>query len=188
MGVAHSRPESIPVQTIRVVASCTQGKTRSVPEDLRLGSISSGPLSERLVAWRGRLQKTREESIAAVQLYRGQHWVVVRELPAAAQQAGYHADLWVASAGYGLLPAEAPLRPYSATFSASDKDSVWRPGDGDRREVLRNWWNGLQTLAGWAAGTPRSLTALAAAAPDAIVLVIASPVYVTAIADGLRNG
>jgi hypothetical protein len=139
------------------------------------------------VMWKNRLQQSRVKPVAAVDLYQGQHWAVVRELPATAHAVGYQADLWVASAGYGLVPGEAQVRPYSATFAASEKDSVWRPGDGNRRTVLRTWWHGMQEMPGPYANAPRSLTALAGFSVDAVILVIASPAYIAAMADDLAG-
>lgn len=179
--------ETLPVRSVRIVASCTQGKRLPVPPDLRLGCISNRTLAGRLATWRNHLQRSEVEAVAAVDLYRGQHWAVVRELPDVARATGYRADLWVASAGYGLVAVDAQVRPYSATFTASEKDSIWRPGDGDRRTALRAWWNGLQEMPGPAAGAPRSLTALATMGSNAVLLVIASPAYLLAMADDLAG-
>jgi hypothetical protein len=187
MTEARSLTESPPVQAVRIVASCTHGKRLPVPPDLRLGSLSSQPLAGRLAAWKDRLQQSGAGSVAAVDLYRGQHWAVVRELPAVAQAVGYQAGLWVASAGYGLVPAAAQVRPYSATFAASEADSTWRPGDGNRHTVLRTWWRGLQQMPGPAPGAPRSLKALADLASEAVLLVIASPAYIAAMAEDLAE-
>jgi hypothetical protein len=186
MAQDRSLTESSPVQAVRIIASCTQSKRLPVPQDLRLGSISNKSLAGRLVTWKDRLQQSGAESVAAADLYRGQHWAVVRELPATVQTVGYRADLWVASAGYGLVPATAQVRPYSATFAASE-DSVWREGDGSRLAVLRAWWNGIQAMPGPEAGAPRSLTALAGMDSDAVILVIASPAYIAAMADDLAG-
>lgn len=172
---------------LRIVASCTQGKRYTVALDLRLREVPDGPIRERLACWKDRLRQSTVDPVAAVDLYRGQHWAVVRDLPLVAKAAGYRADLLVASAGYGLVSAEAKIRPYSATFAALEKDSVWRPFDGDRRTALRTWWAGLQTLPGFSAASPRSLTTLAGAAPDAVFLVIGSPAYIAAMADDLAG-
>jgi hypothetical protein len=102
-----------------------------------------------------------------------------------ATEAGFRANLWVASAGYGLIPAEAQVRPYSATFAASEEDGVWRSGDGDRRTAFRTWWNGLQARPD-GASLP-SLTSIACEVPDTIMLVIASPAYILAMADDLAG-
>lgn len=181
-------PEIPPVQAaLRIVASCTQGKKYPVTSDLRLGSLPKATLDERLAMWKDRLQQSTADVVAAIDLYRGQHWAVVRDLPAVAQAAGYRAELWVASAGYGLVPADTKIHPYSATFTGSDEDSVWKPIDGDRRTALRRWWSGLQTLPVSSTESPRSLEALAGATPDAVFLVIGSPAYMAAIADDLAG-
>jgi len=182
--MGHS--DVLPVRSIQIVASCTNGKRRFIPPDLRLGGISQ-PLSARLATWGDRLQRSGVAPVAVIDLYRGQHWAVVRELPAVADASGYRADLWVASAGYGLVRANAQIRPYSATFTTSAPDSVWRPSDGDRRATLRAWWGGLQALPVLAADTPRSLTELAGLSQHSAILVIASPAYVIAMADDLAG-
>jgi hypothetical protein len=186
MDQSRASTEISPVQTtLRIVASCTQGKRYPVTSDLRLGGIPKGPLDERLAKWKDHLQRSSANPVAAADLYRGQHWAIVRDLPAVAQAVGYRASLWVASAGYGLVSAEAKIRPYSATFAGSEEDSIWRPTDGDRRTALRKWWEGLQALPVFPAESPRSLTALADATPAAIFLVIGSPAYIAAMADDL---
>jgi len=82
--------------------------------------------------------------------------------------------LWVCSAGYGLIPADAPIRPYSATFAGPHPDSV--PGG---REGGAAWWS---ALAGWAGsgGGPRSLADLAAADGGARLLLALSAPYLAA--------
>jgi hypothetical protein len=173
------------VQTLHIIASCAQGKRCAAPPDLRLGSIPDGPLTERLAAWKVRLRQSKSDAFAAADLYRGQYWSVVRDLPTVAKEAGFRANLWVASAGYGLIPAEAQVHSYSATFIASEEDGVWRPGDGDRRTAFRIWWNGLQARPNGAVSP--SLTSIACEVPDTTILVIASPAYILAMADDLAG-
>jgi hypothetical protein len=175
------------VQAVHIIASCTQGKRSEVPRDLRLGSIGTGSVDQRLSAWKVRLQQSKAAPVAAVDLYRGQHWAVVRDLPIVAKAAGFRPILWVTSAGYGLIPEEAQVRPYSATFASSEEDSVWRPSDGDRRTALRTWWKGLQTLSASDPAVPRSLSTLAGTSSEAIFLVIASPAYLSAMAEDLAD-
>jgi hypothetical protein len=182
--MGHS--DVLPVRRVHIIASCTDGKRHPVSPDLRLGSISQ-PLSKRLAIWCDRLQRSGADPVAAVDLYRGQHWAIVRELPTTAAASGYGADLWVASAGYGLVCADAKIRPYSATFATSVHDSVWRPTDGNRHTALRAWWGGLQMMPDLKADAPRSLTALAGVSHDTAILVIASPAYVVAMADDLAG-
>src|SRR5439155_924306 len=78
------------------------------------------------------------EAVPALDLYGGEHWQVARSLPAHGVEGGREVKLWVSSAGYGLVPAEAPLRPYAATFSSAQADSVLRPGAP--MSDLTVWW------------------------------------------------
>lgn len=183
MGQRCTQPEPRPARSIRIIASCTQGKRCSVSPDLRLGTIPQGSLSQRFEAWRDRLQQSRIDRVAAIDLYRGQHWAVARELPVVAQSSGYQAELWIASAGYGLVSSKTQISPYSATFVSSEEDSVWRPGDGERRMALRAWWKSLQAIPGPSGS--RSIAALASESVEAIILVVASPSYVSAMAEDL---
>lgn len=181
-------PDISPVQpNLRIVASCTHGKRYPVSADLMLRGIPDRPLESRLADWKGRLCQSTADPVPAIDLYRGQHWAIVRDLPSVARGSGYHADLWVASAGYGLVSTDAKIRPYSATFAASEEDSVWRPIDGDRRTSLRAWWRGLQTIPAVLGESLRSLTSLATASPEAIFLVIGSPAYISAMAEDLQG-
>jgi hypothetical protein len=89
--------------------------------------------------------------------------------------------LWVASAGYGLVPFEALLRHYSATFSAGMPDSVIRRQDLQRGFTLRHWWNALAGKQGPVPDGPRTLSRVATRNRRAQMMVIGSPAYVSAL-------
>ena len=130
---------------------------------------------------------TTSVTLPAARLYAGAFWSVVSELPTIARERGIAASLFVASAGYGLVSAEAELKPYSATFSPGPDSVVADPLDRDSRaRGLREWW---QQLSSWKGPRghqgPRRLSQIAKRRPGASILVIASPVYVRAIADDL---
>ena len=98
--------------------------------------------------------------IAARDLYAGEHWMVACGLPDLA--GGGRIRLWVCSAGYGLIPADAPVRPYAATFTGGHPDSV--PGGADGATA---WWHALSLWEGPSSGQPRSIRELAAKEPAA---------------------
>jgi hypothetical protein len=166
--------------TVHVVVTCANRKTVPVPAGLRLDSVPrhSG-------AWRAREWIRRLAGLAGVpftaarDLYAGEHWMVARGLPGAAGHA--QVRLWVCSAGYGLIPADAQVRPYAAAFSGPE-DRV--PGGADG---ARQWW---QALAGWegpAPGQPRSITSLAAGDPSASFLLALSAAYLDACRDDIAT-
>jgi hypothetical protein len=109
----------------------------------------------------------------------------VRELPNLSAQAGVAIRVWVASAGYGLVPESACIRPYSATFRGRVADSVVRESDQRRGYRAKMWWEALgrKRALGWQA--PRRISALARRDPDARIVVIGSSGYISAMEDDL---
>jgi len=121
----------------------------------------------------------------ASELYAGDQWLIAKSLPDVARGNGLEANLWVCSAGYGLIPASAMIHPYSATFSASHPDSVRRldPGAG---AVISAWWDRLMEWRGPMPGSCRSLAELARTHPSRPILMVASPVYLGAMRGDLE--
>jgi hypothetical protein len=128
-------------------------------------------------------------------LYLGDHWAVVRELPVLARCAKVSASLWVASAGYGLVPESGFLRSYSATFAVGQADTVFPASAATskaRSAYAQAWWAALGQLSlpsrarssGSGRNPPgaRSVLELARLDPHARILVVASPDYVAAMA------
>lgn len=170
---------------IYIVASCTDRKRERPPAALRLRSVAPHAADDRAERWWDRLHDHRSPTTIASDLYVGDHWTVVRSLPEVARAAGYRAELWVASAGYGLIPASASVRSYSATFGGRHPDSVAPNGMGAlRTSVNRAWWTALCAFS-FTRGVPRSLAELAQDDPGAWIVVVASPDYVSAISNDL---
>jgi hypothetical protein len=168
MAVAKARQRAL-----HVVVTCAHRKTRPVPPSLRLGDLARR--GRRLTAdeWVARLEGDETPAVAARVLYAGEHWDVARRIDGH-QRDGRIATVWVASAGYGLIPVDAEVRPYSATFSSGHRDSV--PGGPSG---AAEWW---RTLAAWPgpAKAPRTLRDLASRQRGARVLVVLSPPYLAA--------
>jgi hypothetical protein len=167
--------------TVHVIVTCTSRKTRPVPPALRLDDVPGSGTAQRSREWISRLSGlTGVPLLAADRLYAGEHWMVSRSLPALAPGRGVR--LWVCSAGYGLIPAEARVRPYAAAFSGRP-DRV--PGGADG---ARQWW---QALAGWEGpdpGQPRSIRSLAAAVdPSACLILALSASYLDACRDDITE-
>src|SRR5437868_1959469 len=109
---------------LHILVSCTDRKRAAVSEELCLRTVPAKPIEERAKAWWLRITRHRGQAIPAMDLYAGDHWSVVRALPELAQRNSLKANLWVISAGYGLVPATACLLPYSATFAGNHPDTV----------------------------------------------------------------
>lgn len=164
---------------LHIVVTCTNRKRRPVPTRLLLRGVSGVRTETRIGQWTERLTSSDVDRVRAEDLYAGEHWDVARKLPASAS--GFaRTTLWVASAGWGLVPAAASIRPYSATFATGHADSV-PPG----REGTRAWWNAVAAWSGSSITGPRSLTELVAEHPRDRVLLVLSQTYFTACTDDL---
>lgn len=158
------------------MVACTDRKCLPAPSDLLLRH-HYGTGRVRLDTWIERLGRPTSSQIRAVDLYQGEHWRVASRLPELAAGQGSAAELWVASAGYGVLAADDLVESYGATFASGASDSVsLAPGAAGSAE-RECWWQGLARRPG---GT--SLTALAAAQPTTPMLVVVSGAYARAMA------
>ena len=165
------------MSALHIVVTCSNRKTQEVPSHLRLGSVGGSTTVERAQLWTSRLAADRTVPLPARELYSGEHWSVAGTLPTE-YEGSDNAHLWVCSAGYGLISADAPIRPYSATFTSGHPDSVpWQSGSAAA------WWQALAAWEGPQPGVPRSISTLASADPDGTFLLVLSPPYLRATRD-----
>lgn len=149
-------------------------------------SVHAYDLDRRFEAWQRALSGHPAHMTEASNMYWGDHWSIARELSRTASARGWQVRLWVASAGYGLIPATAAIAPYSATFAPRHADSIAASDATVWREAIRHWWRLQGNVPGPAPGAPRRIADLAASAPGAVV-VIASDIYIDAMEEDLRT-
>jgi hypothetical protein len=158
--------------TVHVIVTCANRMSRPIPAHLQLGQVPGRSPAERASRWIARLAEAGSApQVPAVELYAGEHWSVAREFPTM-HLPGEEIRLWACSAGYGLIPAEAPLMPHHATLTPGQADSV--PGPFD------SWWSLLSQWPGPIPGHPRSIRALVAADPAAVFMFVLSKNYLRA--------
>lgn len=167
---------------VNVVFTCTQRKVGGIP--LRNHVARFRPRSgDGVDRWVQHLKTSPGGVVPAMDLYCGEHWDTVRSL-LGPERRGV-CDVWVASAGYGLIPASAPVASYGATFATGDGDTVV-----DQEDVAgsaRAWWRALSTWRGPVPGKPRSLKQLASSAPRTPLIVAAAPSYLRALSADLLD-
>ena len=167
-GDSHHRQ----LATVHVIITCSNQKSRPIPARLQLGQVPGRNAAERARKWITRLAQTGDTpQVAALELYAGEHWSVARGYPAL-HKPEEDIRLWACSAGYGLIPVEAPIMPYHATLTPGQADSV--PG------AAASWWSLLSEWHGPAPQHPRSIRALVAADPAAVFMFVLSKSYLRA--------
>ena len=164
---------------VHVVVTCTDRKTLPVEDHLKARNLPERGTARAVDTWMTRLSAADSTSTPALDLYAGEHWQIVkRNLP---EKVGSRpVQLWICSAGYGLIPADAPVHSYAATFAPRHQDSV-----AETREEAQDWWTGLARWQGPTTGAPRSLHALVRSNPDSHFVVVMSGPYLRACSPDL---
>jgi hypothetical protein len=170
--------------TIHVVLSCTNRKRETAPDFPLLRDVP-GDVEDRALAWTTAIDGATPR-VRAEDLYVGEYWRAGQDFVDTARDR-FGIDVWVMSAGLGLVRSSALVCAYSATLTRGHPDSVVQPGAvGTPTSIRRRWWSALATWPGPSgAGQPRSLADVAAGDPAATIAVVAGPDYIDAATDDL---
>jgi hypothetical protein len=135
-------------------------------------------MARRAERWSERLADVEAAQHTAADLYMGDHWKAALRAYDLASRYSSRTELWVISAGYGLIRASSQIKPYSATFANGSPDSVWRGGrDGSRDTCLRQWWGRV--------GSGPRLADLVSSRDKGMVVVAAGASYLSAVSADL---
>lgn len=158
---------------INLITTCTKGKHLHSPLQLpQLDVNESDDVHYLLHRWREKLQLSIIDGnpAPAERVYRGTHWDTARQIVCDNQDV----DLWVISAGLGLLHASESIVPYEASFTSL-------PISGS------SWWAALTECfkEGRAAA---SIQILMQARPHEIFVIAGSPTYIAAVEKDIMVG
>src|SRR5215831_3401547 len=123
---------------IVAVTNCTNRKRHAPGELTRARSLRQGEATVIAQDWWGRIEA--EEALDAARcLYKGRAFV---EAIRATEACG--GELWIVSAGLGLVEGSKPVPAYSLTITPRSPDTILSKAGCTPRE----WWRALQAAAG----------------------------------------
>jgi hypothetical protein len=171
---------------VNLVVSCSNRKRYGTAPGLAAHELVGADVRIRLQTWKKCLKSVKAEKYPAEDLYMGEHWSVIRDIPSDAISRGWNVRLWICSAGYGLIRPTTRINSYQVTFAPSTIDSVAN-GTKDR-ETLRTWWTGVcsYTIPG-EQSSPRSFADLAMKYPRTPLIVALSADYLNAVEEDLGS-
>lgn len=169
----HWRGCRLVPRILNLVVTCTDRKRGEPTPELRARDLPEMEAPQRCADWIKRLKATTTKPTPASELYAGNHWHVVRSVVANAMRQDIDLKVWVLSAGYGLIPFDAPIVPYAASFSRGP-DQVTTLKESPR------WWKRLAKWKGPTPSKPRTIRELAERTDKVPMLVAASASYVRA--------
>jgi len=174
-------------RAINLVVSCTRRKRYGVTPGMAVHELKGCNLEARLRLWKQRLREVRAEEHPAGDTYLGDQWHVVRSIPNEAERFGLKVRLWIASAGYGLIRPDTPIKAYEATFTPGGRDYIGF-GISANGNVVQEWWAGVcEYHIERKVNFPRSLLALAEASPQTPMVVALSADYLRAVGEDLAE-
>lgn len=118
-----------------LVTSCTNRKRVAPRAEMRAGDLAPGEILDVASEWARRLRKTAPTTKASG-LYCGRSF---REAEVAASMIS--ADLYVASAGLGLVPADVVVPSYSLTVASGARDSILDRVTSNASPA--DWWQNI---------------------------------------------
>ena len=169
---------------LNIVVTCTKKKSVMPDAHMCLQDVPGRGLSTLVSSWIKRLKGFKGQTIRALDLYQGDHWQVAKSLVGINNPFG-KSRLWVCSAGYGLIPAECLIAPYSATFSTGHPDSVPERLEGGNKDIVQ-WWKDVAKWSGPDPKEPRTITEIARQFPKSRILVAASNSYLQTMLEDLE--
>lgn len=128
-----------------MVVPCTKSKSQPVAGALHFGALVPGGCEAVAGEWLA-AAKECEAPASARALYSGIGWSYALR---AEQLAGDPCELWVISAGFGLVSGDEALPAYAATFAA-EENRVGNQLSGFRSSNLAHaaWWGAINTARG----------------------------------------
>jgi len=121
-----------------LITNCTASKRKCGAHELSCADFVGTP-EEKFEKW-WRASKSANITVPAIDLYQGPAWYWVRTAFSTLLGKSPATELWIVSAGLGLIPCDLQVPPYSATFAFGDPNSVARNVAGNRE-----WWERLST-------------------------------------------
>lgn len=178
------------MHNVQLVVTCTKGKRVEIDDQLAIRNYPNQTLEERIDSWSTNLRTLPLEARRAYDLYSGSHWKTIRTIhdQFKSVQKG-SVDIWICSAGYGLVNIDSYLKPYAATFSPNQEDFVGVDiRDAAKSSINSTWWKGISKFNLTNEENPRSITTLMKLNPDDIFLFCLSPTYLDVIYEELNVG
>lgn len=170
------------IQKITILSTCTNRKRAYGENMLSLAKCSGKEWDSAIDAWLNMVFSQNSQTHIARERYAGMHWQETLQCEEVIKTHGLDSDLWILSAGLGLIPCTFPVPLYSATFT-NGPDSIHNLSWGNILQIREHcalWWETINLrrkikLPNSILDIPNVLSS------NNCIIVICSPVYLYAI-------
>lgn len=176
------------MRNIHLITTCTNGKNSDSNNILSLAQYSSVRIPSNVLvsSWCNAINEAISTSatVCAVDLYKGGHWATAKAI-----LKKYPVDLWILSAGLGLLHYKDKVVPYKATFAVGYDESIpLYSHEYVGKTFHRTWWKEISERSFLKPRHPTSITELMKENKKDYYIFCGSPDYINAIELDIING
>ncbi|MEI7087498.1 hypothetical protein WCU61_15585 [Pectobacterium versatile] len=176
------------MRNIHLITTCTNGKNSDGNNILSLAQYSSVRIPSNVLvsSWCNALNEAISTSatVCAVDLYKGGHWATAKAI-----LKKYSVDLWILSAGLGLLHYKDKIVPYKATFAVGYDESIpLYSHEYVGKTFHRTWWKEISERSFFKPRHPTSIAELMKENKKDYYIFCGSPDYINAIELDIING
>lgn len=129
---------------IEIISSCTNSKTERPCKHLTIEYYNKDiALNKVIKIWKEVTQQNKSDKHLATRLYKGVGWKATMETYYLLSGT-YSTNLYIASAGYGLISHNSKIASYNATFSPRTLNSI----EKFNKEKISNikWWDSINSF------------------------------------------
>jgi len=131
---------------INIISSCSNSKTQTPNDLLKIESFNkSMDLEDIIKFWNNNTKKQGETTYKVSELYKGTSWNASLNTKMKLLTK-YKTELYIASAGYGLIHSEDEILPYNSTFASSTSNSISKFQNNSKINANTRWWNAINTF------------------------------------------
>jgi hypothetical protein len=124
---------------IQVIVICAANKTVDIPKELQFSKFPTLDIEESINEWINRLKSTKVDLVKMINLYKGGYWNIVKDINSNPKVD----NVWVLSAGYGIVNVNQNVKPYAIALKDNSYDSIKLNTTGQLKESYSKWWDNI---------------------------------------------
>lgn len=128
---------------INIISSCTNSKKQTPSRLLQIENFNKNMDLENIIKiWNNNILNKDETTYKVSELYKGGTWKASLDTKTQLLTK-YKTELYIASAGYGLIHSEDKILPYNSTFASSTTNSISKFQNNSEVKANIKWWNSV---------------------------------------------
>jgi len=155
------------MKDIILITTCVSQKHLNTPNELFFRNTPEHTTPQ---SWKELLNSHKSPQMEAIDLYKGSLWDITKTL----YKDNLISELYIISAGYGVISPNEKIRPYSLSFRQNSFDSTHSQGF-----TSKDWWDSLCPN--------KPLNDIILSNPDSNIVLYGSQPYIQAISNELKT-